>query len=290
MRKLAACLLAFVASLAFASSVQIKTTLRPQTQLTAFDYVAWGICSFIWNGKEFLDCYDHGRGLSTAVVYDQMGEAENPTEQGADADGPTPNPSSSQVLSMSADGTSITSQVHAAYWHPYNGLIVSNTVIGKTSTIGLGPNGRTVQVDVSFTLPADETHSQAQFEVLTGYMPPKYSHFRTYDPVTRTLAEVTDGPGEQALPLVFCTTDDKYCMGVISSTPLTAGGYGRWRFGTSGALVCRTKQGVTGCVKWNAVTRVDYPAPGTTFNYRIRVTAGILADVTAGMDWAWANP
>jgi hypothetical protein len=86
---------------------------------------------------------------------------------------------------------------------------------------------------VTFTVPAGERHFQAVFEALTGYMPAEFSRFLTFEPA-RGLQPLSDGPGEQHLPVVLATPDGAYAMGVYSPDQPAAGfpesGYGRFRF------------------------------------------------------------
>ena len=58
---------------------------------------------------------------------------------------------------------------------------------------------------MTFTVPEGERHTYAQFEAVTGYMPPEFSRFWRYDGATGRLVPLDDGPGEQASPVVLAT-------------------------------------------------------------------------------------
>ena len=271
MKKLAALLLALAATVATAAGFTFGTS---SIRLTVQDYSGWGICSMTYNGYEYIDGYDHGRCLQSAVSFDNQGEAFNPTEVGSYADGRLPNPSTTLLFAQINGGTSMATEVEMAFWQ---GSQRSSHVLRKWVTAGLlGRN--IVEHRIAFEIPINETHSMGQFEVLTGYMPAAFSRFRTFDPATGIEAALTDGPGEQAKPIIFCTTDDARCMGVYSPKALTGGGYGRWRYAT---YSCMTKAGATGCVKWNMVVR--YPNPKGTYRFHVLTTVGTLSEVKSNM-------
>ena len=75
---------------------------------------------------------------------------------------------------------------------------------------------RAIDYQVTVSLAAEDRNTRCVIEVLTGYMPPEFDQFQVFDPKTGKLAPIDNGPGEQALPLVFSTADGKYAMGVFS--------------------------------------------------------------------------
>ena len=90
-----------------------------------------------------------------------------------------------------------------------------------------------IQYDVSFSVPIGEAHTYAQFEAVTGYMPAEFSRFLKYNATTKTLEALTDGPGEQAWPVVLATDSGSHAMGIFSPDqpcdrvtrmPVTGGG------------------------------------------------------------------
>jgi hypothetical protein len=166
---------------------------------------------------------------------------------------------------VQGSGNQLATEVQAAYWQGGR----SNHVIRKYVTVGFGSRN-IVEHRIAFEIPAAEWHSAGQFEILTGYMPPTFGTFYTFDPQAGVLAPLSDGPGEQLLPVIFCA-DSSHCMGAFSPLPLVGGGYGRWRF--------------PDCVKWNMVARIAYPVG--VFRFRVFTAAGTLAEVQDDLTWLY---
>ena len=268
--------LCLVAALAFAASSFADgfTFGTRKLRLEVNDYSGWGICSLKFNRHDYIDGYDHGRCLQSAVSFDGLGEAFNPTEVGGYADGLLPNPSTTRLLGKVEGDRAMASEVEMAFWQ---GGKRSAHVLRKYVTVGV-LDRNIIEHRIAFEIPAAETHTSGQFEILTGYMPAEFSWFKTFDPATGIETQLSDGPGEQALPIIFCTPDERNCMGVYSPKALTGGGYGRWRFiGDK----CMTKAGATGCVKWNMVSRVTRPKG--TYRFHVLTTVGTLAEVKENM-------
>src|SRR3954471_8145073 len=80
------------------SEIVITTTAR----------LAGAIDSLTWNGKEFIDSFDHGRQLQSASNFDCgrrfIPEVFNPTEAGSRADHTGPR-SLSKLLQIAATGS-----------------------------------------------------------------------------------------------------------------------------------------------------------------------------------------
>ncbi len=259
-----------------ASTIVIKTT----------DRTAGAIDSLTWNGREFIDSADHGRQLQSASNLDLgkpfYAETFNPTEAGSRRDGAGPR-STSRLLSIKAKGRTLETSSKMAFWlvpgersegHlAVNTTALSEHLLTKHVTIGMPDLPHAISYDVTFTLPANERHTIAQFEALTGYMPAEFSEFFTFNPADGKLAPLDDGPGEQPLPVVFSTPDGAYSMGIIATAPTsphTQGpGYGRFRFKDAHVM------------KWNCVYRVRDPhgvQPGA-YTYRMAVAVGTRDDV-----------
>lgn len=76
--------LALVLPLLSAVPVHAAESLRTgEIALSTCDHDAGAICSLTWRRKQFIDDYDHGCQLQSAVSFDGRGESENPTEAGA---------------------------------------------------------------------------------------------------------------------------------------------------------------------------------------------------------------
>ena len=255
--------------------------------ITTTSRVAGAIHSLTWNGAEFIDSHDHGRQLQSAVNLDVDGtlfdETFNPTEAGCERDmaGPT---STSRLLWLAADGRELATVNRMAFWlrpgqqsdgHPAkNTAALSNHLLEKRVHIGapdmpLPARDHAICYDVAFTLPAYERHTRGTFEALTGYMPPAFRTFHTLAS-DGSLAPLSDGPGEQSLPVIISTADGDFAMGVWSPGSTHTTGkpptYGRFWFDHAKVS------------KWNCVFRELAPAgqdlsPGP-YRYRAWVAVG----------------
>lgn len=252
--------------------------------ITTTSRVAGAIHSLTWNGKEFLDSFDHGRQLQSASNFDSgktfFPEVFNPTEAGSMSDG-RGEKSSSKLLRIHASGAELETTTQMAFWlrpgeksqgHPaVNPTILSDHLLTKRVRIGVEGFPHAIAYEVTFTVPEGERHTFAQFEALTGYMPPGFSRFWTFDRKTGALRPLDDGPGEQPAPVVFSTPSGSHAMGIYA--PETRPGYGRWRF-----VAAKVN-------KWNCVFRVRDPngvKPGK-YTYRMIVVVGTLDDVKETM-------
>ena len=248
--------------------------------ITTTNRLAGAIHSLTWKGVEFIDSTDHGRQLQSASNFDAgsqfTGETFNPTEAGSRHDGAGP-VSTSRLLHLITTPNSLQSTTQMAFWlpgetsqgHPAkNKTPLSNHLLTKRVQIGIEGFPNVIQYDVTFSTPIGEFHRYAQFEALTGYQPARFSQFWTCDPRTGQLAELSDGPGEQALPIVFSTHDENFAMGIYSPDQPSSGfehaGYGRFRFPAQRV------------VKWNCVfrTRNAEGVPAGDYSYRMYVIVG----------------
>lgn len=214
--------------------------------ITTTSRLAGAIHSLTWNGREFIDSHDHGRQLQSASNLDLGGsffnETFNPTEAGSMHDGAGPT-STSRLLWISAAGRDLATVTQPAFWlrpgeashgHPaVNTSPLSNHLIQKQVRIGARGLPHAIRHAVTFTLPADERHTKATFESLTGYMPPE---FRTFHGLRADdgLAPLPDVQGEQSLPVIASTADGSHAMGAWSPDASRTTGrpatYGRFWF------------------------------------------------------------
>ncbi|QDT27500.1 hypothetical protein [Gimesia panareensis] len=256
--------------------------------ITTTNRLAGAIHSLTWNGKEFIDSFDHGRQLQSAASFDcgKSGEfwAErfNPTEAGSRSDGAGPT-SSSKLLHLQARENELKTTTQMAFWlapgqkssgrPALNQKTLSNHLLSKQVRIGYQNLDQVLDYRATFTIPKGEHHTYAQFEALTGYMPAEFELFWKLNPETGKLQPLDDGPGEQKDPVILSTQDQRYAMGVFSPDQPSPGfehaGYGRFRF---------TPQKV---VKWNCVFRVRNPqgVPPGKYAFQVFVAVGTLEDV-----------
>jgi len=261
--------------------------------ITTTDRLAGAIHSLTWNGKEFIDSFDHGRQLQSAASFDCAkpgefwAECYNPTEAGSQADG-AGEKSSSKLLRLRAEGAELETTTQMAFWlapgedssgrPALNDEVLSRHLAKKRVRIGYKDLPHVIDYQVIFIVPPGERHTCAQFEALTGYMPPEFNHFWKYDVHGGKLHELDDGPGEQSWPVVFSTPSGSHAMGVFSpdqpSTGYEEAGYGRFRFASEQV------------VKWNCVFRVR-DAKGIAareYRFRVFVAVGTLDDVRQSLD------
>jgi hypothetical protein len=265
---------------------------RTKTEVKLCLHDAYAVCSVKWNGKEFIDDFDHGRQLQSAFSFDGRGEGYNPTEAGASylTDGLNPSPSSSVndgIVIDSAEQVRTTTRM--AYWNPVNGIKLSNWLVDKRITIMNGIHSAYLDYAVTGRSMSNEPrHTSANFEFLTGYMPSEFNKFYTLDVKgTRQLSAIsaclnidTCSP-EQPLPLIFANAVGTHAMGIYSrELPQAAypgAGYGRWNFTTENV------------VKWNTVYRYNNIIPLARYSYQGYVVIGTLANVRQQMQWFYDN-
>ncbi len=248
--------------------------------------------SLTWGGREFIDSYDHGRQLQSACSFGSgplnefWAESYNPTEAGSRNDG-AGSTSSSKLIELRTNGPELSTTTQMAFWlapgqdssgHPArNTTVISNHRVTKRIHIGYKNWPHAIEYEATFDVPKDEKHTYAQFEAVTGYMPPEFSRFWTFDAASRELKPLDDGPGEQRYPVVFSTPTRSYAMGIFSPDQPSKGfeqaGYGRFRFPAEKV------------VKWNCVFRLRDPkgVPSGKHKFRMFVIVGSLEDVTFTM-------
>jgi len=233
------------------SEIVIRTTSR----------LAGAIDSLTWNGQEFINSTDHGRQLQSAANFDAgstiKNETFNPTEAGSRRDGAGPR-SSSKLLKMTAGKNWLQSTTQMAFWlapgdksGPHlakNQQVLSEHLLTKRVEIGYRDMPQVIRYRVTFQVPPAEEHRVAVFEAVTGYLPAKFSRFWKFNPQSSQLERLSDGPGEQPLPVVLATPDGRFAMGCFTpekQRPLLESiGYGRFRFRAAKV------------VKWNCVFRL----------------------------------
>lgn len=229
--------------------------------ITTTSRLAGAIHSLTWGGREFIDSLDHGRQLQSASNLDVGGrlfnECFNPTEAGCERDmaGPT---STSRLLYRSAGEHELVTVTQMAFWlrpgqtsgshTALNTTALSNHLLEKHVRIGEHGLEHAIRHAITFTLPADERHERATFEILTGYMPAAFDTFLRLLP-DGSLEEIGPGPGEQSHPVILATADGRHAMGCWSPAAARTTGrpptYGRFAFPSQQV------------VKWNCVVREE---------------------------------
>lgn len=225
------------------------------------------VSSIVYNGLELIDKADNGRLLQSAVSYDNLGEACNPT-QGGDI---TATKTSKVFLEKKVDNKIINITEMAYWWPTGKGLNCTpqkNKLLTETSI--LSPH--TILTNITYTVPDNYTH--ATFEALTGYMNPllKYSMF--FNPDTQTETDTGSFIGEQSLPVIHYDFIKARAVGVFSpQLPQNwfgaNVGYGRFTFP------------FTHVTKFNCVFREDNLKKDEVRTYQCMTVMGTLDEVKA---------
>jgi len=143
---------------------------------------AGAICSLTFNGKQFINDFDHGRQLQSASSFDGLGEAFNPTEAGSYHDWWNPSPSSSKLLaSAKVSENTLLTYSQMAFWYKYKGKALSDHKLIKIVTLGFEGHPEIIEYTTIFQLPTNEKHTSATFEVLTAYLHNSFTNFYVID-------------------------------------------------------------------------------------------------------------
>ena len=242
--------------------------------ITASKKFGGAISSVKVNDIEFINSYDHGRELQSALNASikpnatLIAEIYNPTEAGSSSDA-TKSTSTSQIKKISTKNNTLINTTQMAYWlRPgeksfgnlaLNKIPLSNNYLSKIVSFNSNFNN-VVDYTVTFTVPSNkngESYYFLQFEVLTGYMPIEFSNFWTFQNNNLvTLSNQEDG--EQDYPILFSNGNNDMAMGVVvAKTPTTYlttskqyGSYGRFTFSPN-----QTPNNLP-ILKWNYVFRI----------------------------------
>jgi hypothetical protein len=264
--------------------------------ITASRRVAGAIDSVFWNGKEFINSYDHGRQLQPALSKNGFGECYNPTLAGSAADGLSTG-TSSLLEWASANQSQLSTQTLPAFWlapfttNPNCGSVINTTIrsayrMNTDVRVGLTGMRHAIRFVTRVLIP--EAVNSLTIEAPTGYLTGDMTAFYTYDDATQslTLLSNTLPMGEQSKPLVLSTQNGSHAMGVWSPTlpQIPGAGYGQFRF------PAQIETNAT--MKWNAVYRTGPIAAGTTLSYTTYIAVGSLENVRvtlAQLNQAWRN-
>lgn len=200
---------------------------------------AAAVSSIQWDGKEFINNWDHGRQLQLNAQFFNRGECYNPYEAGSQEDFKLLT-TSARVLSLTASGNTLSSSTQMAwylprrqnprpdlgdycgdprFWLPLPGNETQYTGqpspyrVDKSVTIGYHHGG----VDIPNVI---EYSSQLYIpeQVLKGLnnvtvvMPFEFSSIRSYDVVSKSYRNIRLLAGEDDNIKVAATADGKYAL------------------------------------------------------------------------------
>lgn len=249
--------------------------------------------SVVWNNKEFINAWDHGRELQMAMNFPPNGECFNPTEAGGRDDSQNAD-THTIIQDVRAAGNKLDTTVLPAFW-----LLAGHTISapsGSSCQTGMpalnkdnsyqhqfsksvvltcpGVSQSCMEFLSSFTVAGNiPPYTVLQMEAPTGYLTGEFTNFRSYDYHSGQLIGY-----EGRHPLVVSTPDDHYAVGVYApphqdtDEPMY---YGKFQF-LSGTWPAATN-------KWNLVFRKHTFAAGTShvLNYVCYICVGTVDDVKA---------
>ena len=264
----------------------LSVSIRP-------DQSAGAIRSLTFRGVEYVDNYDHGRQIQSALQVDGLGECFNPTEAGSKADGAQSRTSSvSQIASSHAN--SLRTTTRAAFWlspsedygrqcspnrmerRAQNPVLLSDYLISKTVEFS-DTIANLVSVDIEFCFP--EARRTASIEALTAYLPKEFTSFFSYDTAFRKLTTLrTDSVGAMTMyPVIVATADGRNAMGIISPDIAR-------RLPSQGYYAYFYFSGPAGAAKWSCVFNESQIAAGSTLHYHCPIAVGTVNEVIRAFD------
>jgi len=247
--------------------------------------MAGAIDSVIWNNKQFINAWDHGRELQIAIT-NASGECYNPTEAGSANDGPGLT-TTSKLLAVNTIGNVYRTTTLPAFWlvphqkDPGNGCIavnlspLSNYETSKSVLIGGYGVANAIQYLISIKVP--ERQSYLQVEAPTGYMPEDFDTFWNINLINGQIVQTNQGPGEDKdFPVIIATQDQRFAMGAfLLGAPSSYVHYVRYYFPYGPAQ---------GTSKWSVVWRgLDGVSAGQTISFDTVICVGTLQMVQSCM-------
>ncbi|MGF3028061.1 hypothetical protein ACQVP2_35395 [Methylobacterium aquaticum] len=268
----------------------IIEVLEKNLEIKISSRVAGAVESLVWAKKEFINSYDHGRELQSAVSFDGFGECLNPTEAGSEIDG-RGSDSSSKLEILKLARNSLSTRTKMAYWKPpaasgpscpkgpagYTNVRTSYELEKKIS-VGVFGLDNVIEHSVKFIVPT--RHNSGVFEASTMYLVNEFDKFWVYDVKNRNLKIFNANNMEQEMPVVISTADKNYAVGVYSPDLPQKNyqklGYGVFRFPTP-------KEDGKFTSKWNCVFRMGAIAEGE-YNFRCFIVVGKIEDVKNSLE------
>jgi hypothetical protein len=263
-------------------------------QVSTIPSMAGAVSSLIWNGKDFINRYDHGRELQYALHLNHDGECYNPTEAGGRNDGGEHSPSSSQLLALHVSGNIMETMSRMAFWMDpgemngsgcegrmaVNKTKVSDYVLAKRVTVG--SHGIDHIVRFQATIKAPEDIRQFQIEAPTGYLNGEFTRFYSVDPIDGSIGTLPPQFGEYTdTGIIISTADGSHAMGAWA--PPLAGYSVSY---ASGYFASPEPQAAT--AKWSAVYR-KAGVPAGDYGFDTFVAVGSLENVRVALRQLYAR-
>ncbi|OFZ31386.1 MAG: hypothetical protein A2622_02020 [Bdellovibrionales bacterium RIFCSPHIGHO2_01_FULL_40_29] len=162
---------------------ELQVSLHP-------DRFAGAIESIKWKNKEFINIFDHGRQLQSAIQIDGYGECHNPTEAGSSHDGNSSKTTSVLTYSSKYSDSKLLVQTQMAQWS-FNRLTgackkgldervknpLSQHYLNKTIEIGHNNDPQIIRISLTFASLETLVSKNILFELLTGYLNSEFDQF-----------------------------------------------------------------------------------------------------------------
>lgn len=229
-------------SVSGAGSLPIKVTIDNKR-------FGGAVSSLTWNGKEFINIYDHGRQLQSAMQVDGFAECNNPTEAGSEHDA-RKTTGTSKALSVSVEKNVLKAKTQMAYWafnkttgactkgiDPRLKNALSDHVLEKEIQVGFNNDNQIIKYSVNFIHPEKSITESVVYEFLTGYLNSEFNRFYYVSTSDKSLNEYLAADlvslqnngfpagsfygaaknKNKFDPVIMSTQDGKYAMGAYTS-------------------------------------------------------------------------
>lgn len=251
------------------------------------------VCSLVYNGKELVNDFDHGRQLQVAWSYNDADEAYNPTEAGSERDGKGLH-STSQLISARVESNTLRTVSHPAYWRDVNvpeqyrknTALVTKDMLTKQITLGYQGDPHVLVFDTKVTLSPDLTGprmTSLRIEAPTLYVTRDLNCHTLFDPSDGTLTCMPLRPPTKNqlntvinqvmrrdhIP-IMSTPDEKYAIAFYSREQVNFWSYYTWDVPSDDPVFACSK--ITAFFKHPAVA-------GYAYAYRTWVIVGNLTTV-----------
>ncbi len=275
---------------------------------------AGAVSSIKWNGKEFINNWDHGRQLQLNVQFFNRFECYNPYEAGSIFDGKSLT-SSSKLLSLSASGNRLESTTQMAWyrrqresfdprdscgdpalWLPYppsthnaNGSILSDYQVHKTISIGFAGLPNVIEHLIDLSIPEPVLKG---LDNIAAVLPYEFASIRSYDVVSKDYRNIRFLTGEDDRIKVVSTADGNYALGFYAPEllqPYSDPGAANWWFVNplDPAYPDPNNPGQPdpnyACVHLGSFVRYESAAQGTVKNGRAYLVIGNLDQVKSAL-------
>jgi hypothetical protein len=302
----------------YGKSGESLVTMTGSSVVLKANVVAGGaITELKWNNKQFINNWDYGRQIQTAISLESgnSSEMDNPTEagdhfgwpagQGAGSDAGWSH--GSPLLSASVVGETLATKTSPLQWKPesfggdqYHPVRWKGT-ISKAVTLDFGGSSNAIQYVTNIYFPMAQNYVRS--EVVTAYLTSEFTKFYLYDAATDKLTNITGScpaegsvvngvksngyakmKGSQSGGIIIATADGLYALGGYHKDP----GYNAWY--QCGNFTNRSGTGKYGdaTTKWSVFGK--YPEPGVSTSVVAGTTSSYTNYLTVGtLTTAWSE-